>query len=113
MDCQPPQPQAGKAVLKRSLGDLSNVETSSAKPPQCSARLRGGKTGGIKARDIWSKHVAELSDLRLDVEDTPARRAASLACLDEMVASTACHESRRGCQNHNKEIDFSEPMGGW
>jgi len=37
-------------------------------------------------RDIWSKHVAELSDLRLDVEDTPARRAASLACLDEMVA---------------------------
>jgi len=37
-------------------------------------------------REIWFKHVPQLSDLRLDLEDTPARRARSLACLDDMIA---------------------------
>ena len=50
MDCEPPQPQAGKAVLKRSLGDLSNVETSSAKPPQCSARLSSNAAAAAAER---------------------------------------------------------------
>merc|ERR1719424_1831089 len=37
-------------------------------------------------REIWFKHVTQLSELRLDLEDTPARRARSLACLDDMIA---------------------------
>ena len=39
-------------------------------------------------RTVWVKHVPQLAELRLDLADTPARRATSLACLDEMIAHT-------------------------
>ena len=50
MDCEPPQPQAGKAVLKRGLEDLSNLKTSPAKSQQCSARLRGNAASAAAQR---------------------------------------------------------------
>ena len=45
MDCQPTQPQAGKAVLKRSLEDSTNLGTSPAKSQQRSARLSSNAAG--------------------------------------------------------------------
>ena len=50
MECEPPQPQAGAAVLKRSLDDLSNLKTSPAKSPQCSARLRSNAASAAAQR---------------------------------------------------------------
>ena len=50
MDCEPTQPQAGAAVLKRSLDDLSNLKTSPAKSQQCSARLRGNAASAAAQR---------------------------------------------------------------
>ena len=50
MDCQPPQPQAGQALLKRSLEVLSNVETPSAKSQQCSAHLSSNAAGAAAQR---------------------------------------------------------------
>ena len=43
MDCQPPQPQAGKAVLKRSLEPTADLQTSSASAEQPTARLRSNR----------------------------------------------------------------------
>ena len=61
MDCQPPQPQAGQALLKRSLGDLSNVETPSAKSQQCSAHLSSNAAAAAAQRpgnlDALSDHL--------------------------------------------------------
>ena len=50
MDCQPPQPQAGEALLKRSLEVLSNVETPSAKSQQCSAHLSSNAASAAAQR---------------------------------------------------------------
>ena len=50
MDCQPPQPQAGKALLKRSQEVLSNVETPSAKSLQCSAHLSSNAASAAAQR---------------------------------------------------------------
>ena len=50
MDCQPPQPQAAKALLKRSLEVLSNVETQSAKSQQCSAHLSSNAASAAAQR---------------------------------------------------------------
>ena len=50
MDCQPPQPQAGQALLKRSLEVLSNVETPSAKSQQCSAHLSSNAANAAPQR---------------------------------------------------------------
>lgn len=50
MDCQPTQPQAGKAVLKRSLEPTANLENSPAKSPQCFARLSGNRADAAPQR---------------------------------------------------------------
>ena len=53
----------------------SNAPSGSA--PIGVMRLRGGKTGGIKARDIWTKPLDELSqmeeDLRLELMASTVR----------------------------------------
>ena len=43
MDCQPPPPQAGKALLKRSLEPTADLQTSSASAEQPTARLRSNR----------------------------------------------------------------------
>ena len=81
MDCQPPQPQAGKALLKRSLGDLSNVDTSSAKPQQCSARLRSNAAAAAAQRRC--NLDAQPDDLFRRILDTLSRKdvgAAAATC---------------------------------
>ena len=50
MNCEPAPPQAGTALLKRSLGDLSNVETPSAKSQQCSAHLSSNAASAAPQR---------------------------------------------------------------
>ena len=50
MDCQPPQPQAGKAVLKRSLEPTANLENSPAKSQQRAARLSSNAAGAAAQR---------------------------------------------------------------
>ena len=54
----------------------SNAPSGSA-PIGGVMRLRGGKTGGIKARDIWTKPLDELSqmeeDLRLELMASTVR----------------------------------------
>ena len=61
MDCQPPQPQAGQALLKRSLEVLSNVETPSAKSQQCSAHLSSN------AGDAAAQRLCNLDALQHDL----------------------------------------------
>jgi len=50
MQWEPTQPQAGKAVLKRSLEDLSNLKTSRAKSQQCSERLSSNRADAAAER---------------------------------------------------------------
>lgn len=53
MDCQPTQPQAGKAVLKRSLEPTADLQTSPPKPQQCFARLRSNAAAAAAQRPCY------------------------------------------------------------
>ena len=81
MQWEPTQPQAGQAPPKRSLDDLSNVDTSSAKPPQCSARLSSNAASAAAQRrcnlDALPQHLFR------DILDTLSRKdvgAAAATC---------------------------------
>ena len=81
MDCQPPQPQAGQALLKRSLGDLSNVETPSAKSQQCSTHLSSNAADAAPQRPCNLDALPD--DLCRRVLDTLSRKdvgAAAATC---------------------------------
>jgi ribosomal protein L29 len=60
---------AGTAAWAERSGDQKGLDERPARGAVL--RLRGGKTGGIKARDIWTKPLEELSqmeeDLRLEL----------------------------------------------
>lgn len=81
MDCQPLQPQAGKAPLKRGLEDRSNLKTSPAKSQQRSARLRSSRADAAPQRRCNLDALPD--DLLRRVLDTLSRKdvgAAAATC---------------------------------
>ena len=70
-------PTAPGAKLTSNAPKLTSNAASESAQIGGVMRLRGGKTGGIKARDIWTKPLDELSqmeeDLRLELMASTVR----------------------------------------